>query len=373
MKSANQKRQTLNLHKVQRFNNLLKNHINLLLIFLEIFVIFIIAFIFSLILILFLTYYNIYEFPLIYKFPLLTIGLLALFLLGVLWCVYRRLSFKTVTCLTILVLLFAFIGMLLYKDLPTGLFSLHAFKSNAFAQLAFIGEILLVTFYLLTLCGSWYVFSDYLKNKEEHFKKFLFLSSFVISFFIFSYVMSNVLLSLNQYIELNIGMITVDSIAAIFVSTALLNISKNNTKILRKLTYFVIILFLLTILITFRNVFTLPLGTRTFYIYNIVPTNTNMLVANAPNVGVVNITVPGEAARKMQILVNVTNIPVTGQFQNAVVINPLPFACAFNGNYACNFKNSAGFDGMFLVSVFLNIYNFVLLGILLYFASKFKS
>jgi len=185
--------------------------------------------------------------------------------------------------------------------------------------------------------------------------------------------MSNVLLSLNQYIELNISMITVDSIAAIFVSTALLNISKNNTKILRKLTYFVIILFLLTILITFRNVFTLPLGTRTFYIYNIVPTNTNMLVANAPNVGVVNITVPGEASRKMQILVNATNVPITDQFQNAVVINPLPFACAFNGKHACNFKNYAGFDDMFLVSVFLNIYNFVLLGILLYFTSKFKS
>jgi len=184
--------------------------------------------------------------------------------------------------------------------------------------------------------------------------------------------MSNVLLSLNQYIELNISMITVDSIAAIFVSTTLHNTSKNNTKI-RGLTYFVIILFLLTILITFRNVFTLPLGTRTFYIYNIVPTNTNMLVANAPTVGVVNITVPGKASRKMQILVNATNVPITGQFQNAIVINPLPFACTFNGKYACNFKNSAGFDGMFLVSVFLNIYNFVLLGILLYFTSKFKS
>jgi len=345
----------------------MKNRINLRLTFLEIVIIFSTAFIFSLILTLFLTYYN------IYKFPLLTIGLLALFLSCVLWCVYRRLHFKTFTSLTILVLLFAFIGMLLYKDLPTGLFSSHAFKSNAFALPALGGEILLVAFYLCILYKSWYVFSDYLKNKEEHFKKFLFLSSFVISFFIFSYVMSNVLLSLNQYIELNIGMITVDSIAAIFVSTALLNISKNNTKILRKLTYFVIILFLLTILITFRNVFTLPLGTRAFYIYNIVPTNTNMLVANAPNVGVVNITVPNETPRKMQILVNATNVPVTGQFQKAVVINPLPFACAFNGNSACNFKNYAGFDSMFLVSVFLNIYNFVLLGILLYFTSKSKS
>jgi len=193
-------------------------------------------------------------------------------------------------------------------------------------------------------------------------------------------------LSLKQYIELNISMITVDSIAAIFVSTALPDTSKNNTtrilgintskkdtKTLGRLTYFVIILFLLTILITFRNVFALPLGTRAFYIYNIMPTNTNMLVANAPNVGVVNITVPGEAPRKMQILVNATNVPVTGKFQNAVVINPLPFACAFNGNSACNFKNYAGFDGMFLVSVFLNIYNFVLLGILLYFTSKSKS
>jgi len=278
----------------------------------------------------------------------------------------------------------AFGVALLYKDsINMGLFSslnfslktalISAVKSNAFAPFAFIGEILLVFFYLCILYKSWYVFSDYLKDKEEHFKKFLFLSSFVISFFIFSYVTSNVLLSLNQYIDLNSSMIIVDSIAAIFVSTALQDASEKNIWLLKKLTYFVIILFLLTILITFRNVFALPLGTRAFYIYNIVPTNTNMLVANAPNVGVVNITVPKETPRKMQILVNATNVPVTGQFQNAVVINPLPFACAFNGNSACNFKNYAGFDGMFLVSLFLNIYNFVLLGILLYFTPKFKN
>jgi len=368
----------------------MKNRINLRSIFLEIVTIFSAAFIFSLMVALLLTYYN------IYKFTLLTIELMTLFSLCAFWWLYRRLHFKTFTSLTILVLFFAFIAVLSFKDLINmGLFSslnfslkaalISAFKSNTFAPFALIGEILLVFFYLCILCKSWSAFSDYLKDEEEHSKKLLFLSSFVISFFIFSYVISNVLLSLNQYIELNIGMITVDSIAAIFVSTALPDTSKNNTSILEintskkdtktigRLTYFVIILFLLTILITFRNVFALPLGTRAFYIYNIVPTNTNMLVANAPNVGVVNITVPGEEPRKMQILVNATNAPVTGQFKNAVVINPLPFACAFNGNSACNFKNYAGFDGMFLVSVFLNIYNFVLLGILLYFTSKSKS
>jgi len=286
-------------------------------------------------------------------------------------------SFKAFIIYCLIISGVAFVVALLYKDSINGvLFSssntlISASESNAFAVPALIGEILLVAFYLWVLYKSWSVFSDYLKNKEEHSKKLLFLSSFVISFFVFSYVMSNVLLSLNQYIELNIGMITVDSIAAIFVSTALPNTSKSNTRILGRLTYFVIILFLLTILITFRNVFALPLGTRAFYIYNIVPTNTNMLVANAPEIGVVNITVPNESPRKMQILVNANNVPVTGQFQNAVVINPLPFACAFNGNSACNFKNYAGFDGMFLVSVFLNIYNFVLLGILFYFLSKF--
>jgi len=356
----------------------MKNHINLRLTFLEIVIIFSTALIFSLIVALLLTYYN------IYKFTLLTIGLMTLFSLCAFWWLYRRLHFKTITSLTRWVLFFAFVAMLLYKDLINGgLFSslnfslktalISAVKSNAFAPFAFIGEILLVFFYLCILYKSWYVFSDYLKDKEEHFKKFLFLSSFVISFFIFSYVTSNVLLSLNQYIDLNSSMIIVDSIAAIFVSTALQDASEKNIWLLKKLTYFVIILFLLTILITFRNVFALPLGTRAFYIYNIVPTNTNMLVANAPNVGVVNITVPKETPRKMQILVNATNVPVTGQFQNAVVINPLPFACAFNGNSACNFKNYAGFDGMFLVSLFLNIYNFVLLGILLYFTPKFKN
>jgi len=351
----------------------MKNHANLYLIIREILIIASTASIFSLMVTLLSTYYN------IYKFTLLTYGLLALFLSCVLWCLYRRLSFKTVTILTISVLFFAFIVLLFYKDsINGGLFSssntlISSLNQNAFAFPAFAGEILLVFFYLWILYRLWYIFSNDLKNKEKHFKKLLFLSSFVISFFIFSYLMSNVLLSLNQYIQLNTNMIIVDSIAAIFVSTSLPNISKNNTKILRRLTYFVIILFLLTILITFRNVFTLPLGTRTFYIYNIVPANTNMLIANAPNVGVVNITVPEEASRKMQILVNATNFPVTGQFQNAVVIDPLPFACAFNGNSACNFKNYAGFDGMFLVSVFLNIYNFVLLGILLYFTSKSKS
>jgi len=363
------------LHKVQRFNDLMKNHINLRLTFWEILIIVSIAIILPLIVLLVLTYYEVSS-----VFAIVILILLGLFFILLLYVYLAKgKSFKAFIKCCLIILGGAFVVALLYKDsINGGLFSslktfISAFESNAFAQLAFIGEILLVVFYLCILYKSWHVFSDYLKNKEEHFKKFLFLSSFVISFFIFSYVMSNVLLSLKQYIELNISMITVDSIAAIFVSTALLNISKNNTKILRKLTYFVIILFLLTILITFRNVFTLPLGTRAFYIYNIVPTNTNMLVANAPNVGVVNIIVPGEASRKMQILVNATNVPVTGQFQNAVVINPLPFACAFNGNYACNFKNSAGFDGMFLVSVFLNIYNFVLLGILLYFTSNFKS
>jgi len=356
----------------------MKNHINLRSIFLEIVIIFSTALISSLMVALLLTYYN------IYKFTLLTIELMTLFSLCAFLWLYRRLHFKTFTSLTILVLFFAFIVVLSFKDLINmGLFSslnfslkaalISAVKSNTFAPFALIGEILLVFFYLCILCKSWSAFSDYLKDKGEHFKKLLFLSSFVISFFIFSYVISNVLLSLNQYIELNIGMITVDSIAAIFVSTALPDTSKKDTKTIGRLTYFVIILFLLTILITFRNVFALPLGTRAFYIYNIVPTNTNMLVANAPNVGIVNITVPEEAPRKMQILVNATNAPVTGQFRNAVVINPLPFACAFNGNSACNFKNYAGFDGMFLVSVFLNIYNFVLLGILLYFTSRSKS
>jgi len=288
-------------------------------------------------------------------------------------------SFKAFIIYCLFISGVAFGVALLYKDSINGLLfsSLNTLisdsESNIFALPAFGGEILLVAFYLWVLYKSWSVFSDYLTNKDEHSKKLLFLSSFVISFLIFSYVASNILLSINQYIDLNISMITVDSIAAIFVSTALQDASKNNTRLLKKLTHFVIILFLLTILITFRNVFALPLGTRTFYIYNIVPTNTNMLVANTPNVGVVNITVPNETPRKMQILVNATNVPVTGQFKNAVVINPLPFACAFNGKQACNFKNYAGFDGMFLVSVFLNIYNFVLLCILLYFTPKFKN
>ena len=352
----------------------MKNHINLRLTFWEILIIVSIAIILPLIVLLVLTYYEVSS-----VFAIVILILLGLFFILLLYMYLAKgKSFKAFIKCCLIILGGAFVVALLYKDsINGGLFSslntfISAFRSNAFAPLAFIGEILLVVFYLCILYKSWYVFSDYLKNNEEHFKKLLFLSSFVISFFIFSYVTSNVLLSLTQYIDLNISMITVDSIAAIFVSTALPNISKNNAKI-RGLTYFVIILFLLTILITFRNVFALPLGTRAFYIYNIVPTNTNMLVANAPNVGIVNITVPEEAPRKMQILVNATNAPVTGQFRNAVVINPLPFACAFNGNSACNFKNYAGFDGMFLVSVFLNIYNFVLLGILLYFTSRSKS
>jgi len=365
----------------------MKNYANLYLTIWEILIIVSIAIILLLIVLLVLTYYEVSS-----VFAIVILILLGLFFILLLYMYLANgKSFKAFIKCCLIISGGAFVVALLYKDSINGvLFSssntlISASESNAFAVPALIGEILLVAFYLLVLYKSWCVFSDYLKDKDEHFKKFLFLSSFVISFFIFSYVMSNVLLSLNQYIELNISMITVDSIAAIFVSTALPNTSKDNTRILvintskkdtktlGRLTYFVIILFLLTILITFRNVFTLPLGTRAFYIYNIVPTNTNMLVANAPNVGVVNITIPNETPRKMQILVNATNAPVTGQFRNAVVINPLPFACAFNGNSACNFKNSAGFDGMFLVSVFLNIYNFVLLGILLYFASRSKS
>ena len=245
--------------------------------------------------------------------------------------------------------------------------------SNALTILALVGEIFLILAYIYLVKKIWIaLFHKKLIDNLPFSPTALFLLSLIIGLLLFSFIMSNSTINLTQYKMLISSLLTVNVIITALIAFVF-DEEKSNDKKFKRISYLLILIFVISLLFLFKAAFTSPLGFRTYYpIMNSITGNT------VANFRTFNLTVQNSnEIRRIEILTNNANMPITNSsYINSIIFNPMPFSCSGNTNYtlqngsksnkSCNNSNSEKIAWSFNFTIFIVIYNIILFAFLIW-------